>query len=73
MTSLSELIRAEEAKRDRNWDPQQRWKVLQETIAWVDSLQKVPRNSKEGCLANQQRILAQMAARQARKSVPPIA
>ncbi len=44
----NDLKENEEAKRQRCWDPLQRWKVLQETIAWVDSQQAVPRNSPQG-------------------------
>jgi hypothetical protein len=29
---LTKLLQAEEAKRLRNWDPAERWKVLQETL-----------------------------------------
>jgi len=52
------LKQNEERKRERCWDPQHRWQVLQETIAWVDSQQAVPRNSPAGCLAEQRRKLA---------------
>ena len=50
--------RAEEAKRDRNWDQAERWRVLQETITWAEAQQAVPRNSKESCLARQARLNA---------------
>ena len=53
MNDLSRLIQQEEAKRDRCVDPREQWKVLQATIAWVDSQQEVPRNSMAGCLAAQ--------------------
>jgi len=43
----------EEAKRERCWDPQLRWQVFQETIAFVDSQQPIPRNSRTSCLARQ--------------------
>jgi hypothetical protein len=46
--------RFEEQKRERRRDPVLRWKVLQETMTFVDSQQKVPRNSKESCLKRQQ-------------------
>ena len=39
------LKQHEEEKRERCWDARERWRVLQETIAWVDSQQAVPRNS----------------------------
>ena len=43
MKSRHEELAAEEQKRERNWDPQLRWKVLQEMIAWVDAQQPIPR------------------------------
>lgn len=48
----------EEAKRERNWDPAVRWRVIQEMIAWADAQQLIPRNSREGCLREQRRRLA---------------
>jgi hypothetical protein len=48
----------EELKRERCADPKIRWQVLQETIAWVDSQQRVPRNSRQACLAKQAKLIA---------------
>ncbi|MEM8866417.1 MAG: hypothetical protein AAGF31_12805 [Planctomycetota bacterium] len=48
----------EEQKRLRCWDAAQRWKSLQQTIAWVDSQQAVPRGTRQGCLAAQKVQLA---------------
>ena len=45
-----DLKRCEERKRETNWDPAERWRVLQETIAWADSQALVPRNSSARCL-----------------------
>jgi len=58
----SNLIKSEEAKRRRNWDSNQRWRALQAMITWADSQSTVHRNTKEACLAKQQRLLAQFAA-----------
>jgi len=69
--SLSELIQLEQAKRDRNWAPEQRWKVLQQTIAWVESQATVRRNTREACLANQRRLLTQIAEYRARELAIP--
>jgi hypothetical protein len=55
------LIAREEQKRDACWDPVERWKVLQQTIAWVDSQQAIPRNSPRGCLQHQQELLKSAA------------
>jgi hypothetical protein len=51
---------AEEAKRDRMWDPAERWKVLQDTIAWAESQPTVRRNTREACLKKQAMLLAAM-------------
>jgi hypothetical protein len=56
--SLSEQKAREEAKRERNWDPNQRWKVVEETLAWCEAQATVRRNTPEACLAEQNRKLA---------------
>jgi len=61
----SELKQAEEAKRERNWSPLQRWHAILQTIAWAEAQQTPRRNSKEACLANQARILRSREASQA--------
>ncbi len=33
---LMETVQAEATKRERAFDPAQRWKVLQETITWTE-------------------------------------
>jgi hypothetical protein len=55
-------VRREEEKRERCWDARERWRVLQQTIAWVDSQQPMPRNSRKACLSNQARLLRGLAA-----------
>jgi len=45
-----ELIHREEAKREACWDPAERWRVFQETIAWIESQAAVPRNSPRRCV-----------------------
>ena len=59
----ADLVAAEEAKRERNWDPRRRWQVIQETIAWAQSQRTVRRNTPAACLAEQQRKLANLEAR----------
>jgi hypothetical protein len=53
-----DLKRREEAKRDAHLSPVERWRVIQETIAWADAQAPVPRNSKARCLELQQEKLA---------------
>jgi len=65
--SLSELKRAEELKRERNWNSATRWKVLQDTISWAEQQTTIQRNTPAACLANQRRILAAMAKRSTEK------
>lgn len=50
---FSRLKLEEELKRERNWDPAERWRVIQETIAWAAQHFDPPRNSKAGCLRAQ--------------------
>lgn len=54
-----ELKRREEEKREAMWHPAERWRVLQETIAWAESQAAVPRNAPQRCLELQRRKLAQ--------------
>jgi len=48
-----QVKRFEEQKRERCWNPQQRWRVIQQTIDWVDGQQTISRNTKQACLARQ--------------------
>lgn len=43
--TTTNLKQKEELKRERNWDPQMRWKVLQDTITWADAQNTVRRNT----------------------------
>jgi hypothetical protein len=45
-----ELLRREEEKRQRCWDPAERWRVLQEMIVWADAQAQVSRNTPARCL-----------------------
>jgi hypothetical protein len=55
---LADLLQAEEAKRLRNWDAAERWKVLQETLGWMEQQSTVRRNTREAALREQNRELA---------------
>ena len=57
---LDELKKAEEERRERNWDPAQRWKALQETITWAEAQSTVRRNTKAARLAEQNEKLARL-------------
>lgn len=57
LAELSELIQREKAKRERNWDPVKRWKVIQDTIAWAEQQATARRNTPAACLARQRRLL----------------
>ena len=46
----NELKQSEERKREAHWDPAERWRVIQEMIAWADSQATVGRNTRERCL-----------------------
>ena len=53
----NDLKRYEEEKRERHWDPAERWRVIQEMIAWADSQATVRRNTRERCLELQREKL----------------
>ena len=55
----------EELKREKSWDPRRRWKVIQDTITWVEAQAPVPRNSKQRCLELQRERLADLRIRDA--------
>ena len=57
----SAFKRDEEAKRDRNWNPEERWQVLLHTIAWAEQQQAVRRNTREECLRRQAKHWHRMA------------
>jgi hypothetical protein len=54
----TEFINQEEAKRLRNWNPQNRWLAMQEMITWAESQATVRRNTKEARLEHQRQLLA---------------
>ena len=58
--SLSDLIAIEHRKREANWDPALRWKVIQDTITWAEAQAAVPRNSRQRCLEAQKILLARL-------------
>ncbi len=57
---MDDLKKSEEEKRDRNWDPKERWRVMQETMTWAAAQLPVPRNTPRACLEKQERILKSM-------------
>jgi hypothetical protein len=50
-----DILKREEAKRERCYDPQQRWSAIQRAIEFADAQQPVSRNSKEKCLELQEK------------------
>jgi len=57
---IEELYRRKEAEWEQIGDRAERWRLLQDFIAWADAQKPVPRNSMEGCLAAQRRLLERM-------------
>ena len=55
---LGELMRREEAKRDAHWDPVERWRAIQEMMAWAEQQATVRRNTPARCLELQAKKLA---------------
>lgn len=62
--SLCELKAREEAKRERNWNGAERWRVIQATIAWAESQATVRRNTPAACRKKESEILAAMEVKQ---------
>ncbi len=60
MESISGIKRREEEKRDRCWDPLQRWRVVQDTITWAERQLTEPRNDPAHQLAAQRKKLARL-------------
>jgi hypothetical protein len=46
----NETKRREEQKREAHWDPAERWRVIQEMIAWAEQQATVRRNTPARCL-----------------------
>jgi len=53
-----DLKRREEAKRDAHWDPVERWRAIQDMIAWAEQQATVRRNTPARCLELQAKKLA---------------
>ncbi|MBI3986668.1 MAG: hypothetical protein HY343_07105 [Lentisphaerae bacterium] len=51
------LKQAEEAKRDRCWNPRRRWKALIATLLWAEAQAESPRNTPANRLREQNRKL----------------
>ncbi len=49
------LQQREETKRERQWNPLQRWRALQTTIAWAEAQTAVRRNTPAACLRIERR------------------
>ena len=58
-TPGEDLHAIEQHKREANWDPAQRWRVLQETITWAESQATLPRNTPQRCLQLQDARLSE--------------
>ncbi|MHB0960690.1 MAG: hypothetical protein ACYC6N_31355 [Pirellulaceae bacterium] len=52
----------EEQRRERNWDPAERWRVLQETLSWAEAQATVRRNTKQSQLARQSEKVARLGS-----------
>lgn len=59
---FSQLVSAEEAKRNRHVSPRQKWAMFQELLVWTESQPTGRRNTKEACLREQERQLAELEA-----------
>lgn len=50
MNDLTRIKQSEDAKREAAWDPQARWRAIQETLTWAEAQATVRRNTPEQCL-----------------------
>ncbi|MGD0655559.1 MAG: hypothetical protein ABSA16_14550 [Thermoguttaceae bacterium] len=57
---IEELFRRKTAEWEQITDSAERWRLLQDFLTWADAQKPVPRNSKEGCLAAQRKLLERM-------------
>ena len=57
----NDLKRREELKRERNWNAQMRWKVLQDTLTWADAQANVQHNTPTRRLEEQARKIRKNA------------
>ena len=55
---FSQLVAAEEAKRNRHISPRKKWELFQQLLIWTESQPTGQRNTKEACLREQERLLA---------------
>ena len=53
-----ELLRSEQRQREAHWDPAERWRVIQEMIAWADAQATVRRNTSARCWKRNGRKIA---------------
>lgn len=60
------LKQAEEAKRDRCWNPRRRWKALMETLNWAEAQAASPRNTPANRIREQNRKLQGSPSRERR-------
>lgn len=44
----------EEARRERHWNPRDRWLAIQDAITWAEGQATVARNTVGACLARQE-------------------
>jgi hypothetical protein len=51
----ADLVRREQARRERAWDPAARWRAIQETITWAEAQATVRRNTPVACVAAEAR------------------
>jgi hypothetical protein len=55
---MVDIKREEEIKRDRHWDPRDRWRLIQEAITWAEAqVTTGKRNEPQSCLREQERKL----------------
>ena len=63
MKTFQRIKQAQESLREKHWDPQEQWRVIQETITWAESQKTVERNTPRYCLQKQAKLLMALGGR----------
>jgi hypothetical protein len=74
MNQLDSLVQREAQKRDRVLGPEDRWRWIEQAIAWSDTQRPVSRATPAACKANEAKHLGPTAIRPSRpplESLPP--
>lgn len=55
---------SEHERRERAWQPADRWQAIQETIRWAESQATAHRNTPQSCIERERRLRLQLGEEQ---------